>query len=180
MHGCNAVNGLPFRWVGQKLELLAKFNSEGHSSAQIAKLINEQLGTAFSRNAVIGARSRAGMVVPARDTLTPEQRLARRKQSRGVGRGNYQRVKVARLDEFRNAPTVEDMAIPAEQRATIMDLTFGNCHWPVGHPSDAGFFFCGGAAAKGRPYCASHCNVAYMKPTKPSPNFRLQNLSARV
>lgn len=36
-----------------------------------------------------------------------------------------------------------------------------NCQWPVGHPGQDGFHFCGAEAVIGKPYCQSHCAVAY-------------------
>ena len=41
------------------------------------------------------------------------------------------------------------------------DLTERMCRWPIGHPGDADFHFCGGARAPGRPYCEAHCDLAY-------------------
>lgn len=47
------------------------------------------------------------------------------------------------------------------QRTTGMDLTERMCRWPIGHPGDADFRFCGATRIANRPYCAQHCNVAY-------------------
>lgn len=35
------------------------------------------------------------------------------------------------------------------------------CQWPIGNPDEADFHFCGQPAATGRPYCDSHCTLAY-------------------
>ena len=35
------------------------------------------------------------------------------------------------------------------------------CLWPVGDPKQPGFHFCGEPTEPNRPYCASHCAVAY-------------------
>jgi GcrA cell cycle regulator len=40
-------------------------------------------------------------------------------------------------------------------------LNEATCHWPVGDPSSPDFFFCGGKALAGLPYCAHHSRVAY-------------------
>ena len=80
-----------------------------------------------------------------------------------------------------DAPTIEDMAIPADQRRTLLQLNNKNCHWPVGDPLSADFFFCGGEAVEDRPYCAGHCKVAYGKAVGPNPkSFKLQRWSATV
>ncbi|PPR17879.1 MAG: hypothetical protein CFH37_00847 [Alphaproteobacteria bacterium MarineAlpha9_Bin7] len=41
------------------------------------------------------------------------------------------------------------------------DLTERMCRWPIGHPGDPDFRFCGEAKIAGRPYCAEHCSLAY-------------------
>jgi GcrA cell cycle regulator len=37
------------------------------------------------------------------------------------------------------------------------------CSWPVGNPMEEGFHFCGEPAESGKPYCARHCAVAYVR-----------------
>jgi GcrA cell cycle regulator len=44
---------------------------------------------------------------------------------------------------------------------TLLDLTDKICKWPIGHPSDEDFHFCGKPVNPGTPYCAEHCAVAY-------------------
>lgn len=43
-------------------------------------------------------------------------------------------------------------------------LRHDQCRFPIGNPKEAGFGFCGRKAADGRPYCAEHCAVAYIRP----------------
>jgi len=38
-----------------------------------------------------------------------------------------------------------------------------SCQWPIGDPSSESFQFCGEPIEPGRPYCAKHCEVAYIK-----------------
>lgn len=40
------------------------------------------------------------------------------------------------------------------------------CSWPVGDPKDPDFHFCGAAIEPGRPYCQSHCAIAYHRKTE--------------
>ena len=37
------------------------------------------------------------------------------------------------------------------------------CKWPIGHPGDEDFYFCGKTVIPGKPYCGEHCLVAYRK-----------------
>jgi GcrA cell cycle regulator len=46
-------------------------------------------------------------------------------------------------------------------RTTLLDLNEKICKWPIGHPGDADFHFCGKPVQAGFPYCTEHCLVAY-------------------
>jgi len=54
---------------------------------------------------------------------------------------------------------------PREEAATdhvaAKHLTEKMCRWPIGHPGDPDFSFCGKGRLAGRPYCGEHCAVAY-------------------
>jgi GcrA cell cycle regulator len=43
----------------------------------------------------------------------------------------------------------------------LLDLNERICKWPVGHPGEPDFHFCGKQANPGFPYCVEHCGVAY-------------------
>lgn len=49
----------------------------------------------------------------------------------------------------------------AQGRPSVLDLSDKTCRFPIGHPDEADFHFCGKPAVKGFPYCAEHCAVAY-------------------
>jgi len=61
-------------------------------------------------------------------------------------------------------PEVDDDQIPIAQRRTLDQLTNVTCRWPVGTPGQPDFFFCGGKARDGLPYCGYHYCVAYQPP----------------
>ena len=44
---------------------------------------------------------------------------------------------------------------------TLLDLTDRMCKWPIGHPGEENFHFCGKNAQPGMPYCGKHCLEAY-------------------
>ena len=37
------------------------------------------------------------------------------------------------------------------------------CKWPIGHPGDEDFYFCGKEVIPGKPYCGEHCLIAYRR-----------------
>src|SRR3982750_4642433 len=59
-----------------------------------------------------------------------------------------------RLVPAKPSPEVAD-------KTSLLDLNDRICKWPMGHPGEPDFHFCGQAANPGFPYCVEHCGVAY-------------------
>ena len=59
-----------------------------------------------------------------------------------------------RLVPAKPSPEVAD-------KTSLLDLNDRICKWPLGHPGEPDFHFCGAPANPGFPYCVEHCGVAY-------------------
>jgi GcrA cell cycle regulator len=59
-----------------------------------------------------------------------------------------------RLVPAKPSPEVAD-------KTSLLDLNDRICKWPMGHPGEPDFHFCGNPANPGFPYCVQHCGVAY-------------------
>jgi GcrA cell cycle regulator len=59
-----------------------------------------------------------------------------------------------RLVPAKPSPEVAD-------KTGLLELNDRICKWPIGHPGEPDFHFCGEAANPGFPYCVAHCGVAY-------------------
>jgi GcrA cell cycle regulator len=59
-----------------------------------------------------------------------------------------------RLVPAKPSPEVAD-------KTGLLDLNDRICKWPIGHPGEPDFHFCGKSANPGFPYCVDHCGVAY-------------------
>ena len=46
-------------------------------------------------------------------------------------------------------------------KTSLLDLTDKICKWPMGHPGEPDFHFCGETVNPGFPYCVEHCGRAY-------------------
>jgi GcrA cell cycle regulator len=64
-----------------------------------------------------------------------------------------------------SAPT----AVPSMLPRTVMPSTrvgsyrITECCWPIGDPGTSSFRFCDGPVLPGKPYCAAHARLAYVK-----------------
>jgi GcrA cell cycle regulator len=59
-----------------------------------------------------------------------------------------------RLVPARPSPEVAD-------KTSLLDLNDRICKWPLGHPGEPDFHFCGQPVNPGFPYCVEHCGHAY-------------------
>ena len=46
-------------------------------------------------------------------------------------------------------------------KTSLLELNDRICRWPMGHPGEADFHFCGVKVNPGFPYCVEHCGRAY-------------------
>ena len=46
-------------------------------------------------------------------------------------------------------------------KTSLLDLNERICRWPMGHPGEPDFHFCGEKVNPGFPYCVEHCGRAY-------------------
>ena len=65
------------------------------------------------------------------------------------------------------APAPPRRLVPAKvapeyaDKTSLLDLNDRICKWPLGHPGEPDFHFCGQKVNPGFPYCVDHCGQAY-------------------
>ena len=151
-------------WTDERVELLKKLWADGLSASRIAA----ELG-GVTRNAVIGKVHRLGLSGRAK---TPSSSVSRPRKPRSSShlfrsmraavRGNTALATRSAYEyDLEPEPELIDNIIPIGQRCSLVELNDEKCHWPIGDPGQPDFFFCGGKAAIGAPYCGYHARVAY-------------------
>jgi GcrA cell cycle regulator len=138
-------------WTDKKIDTLKRLWGKGMTASQIAG----ELGDGITRNAVIGKAHR--LKLPSRPSPVkpePEAKPAAHPTP---------------------APKVEAPAPSGEGKGlSLLELTETTCKWPIGHPGDEDFYFCGKPSRPGVPYCPEHCLMAYQAqlPRKDRPGER--------
>jgi len=85
---------------------------------------------------------------------------------RSIGPGGFQRQN-PHEQQSPIPPAPPRRLVPAKPSADIagktslLDLNDRICKWPLGHPGEPDFHFCGNQVNPGFPYCLDHCSVAY-------------------
>lgn len=141
-------------WSDERIATLKRLYADGLSASQISA----ELG-GCTRMAVIGKAHRLGLEKRGHKP-TAQINPRRRTPAKATSKPKRQVERIAAAG-FKHAPAIDDLAIPIEQRRTLLTLDRDLCKWPVGDPATPEFFFCGGEALAGRPYCGPHCRVAY-------------------
>jgi len=110
--------------------------------------------------APVAATAQPAPSAPAVNRSAPEM------QYRSIGPGGFIRqgpgdqqppippAPPRRLVPAKPSPEVAD-------KTGLLELNDRICKWPMGHPGEPDFHFCGQAANPGFPYCVQHCGVAY-------------------
>ncbi|MBL8548765.1 MAG: GcrA cell cycle regulator [Hyphomonadaceae bacterium] len=141
-------------WTEERVTLLKKLWTEGHSASQIAK----QLG-GVTRNAVIGKVHRLGLAgrsTPSR----PAKRPVRAARPRTPTAPNAPRIRPATYTPPVLMPVLDPLRLADGTFASVLTLNESMCKWPIGNPDEAGFAFCARPSCSG-PYCADHARQAY-------------------
>lgn len=135
-----------------------------------------ELGNGITRNSVIGKGMRLGLgPKPSNHHKTNKARRAKttRVHTKNINHKrserNFGSVWGAYPDKDPE-PFVPRAADVVSLELDVLELTEATCKWPAGDPLEGiPFTFCGHTAAPGKPYCQSHCVIAYYKPAKRSP-----------
>lgn len=156
-------------WTDAKDETLKAHLANGESASFIGKAMG------VTRNAIIGRSHRLGIRKIRRVAgPRPPRRRSKAPQSNPVATTQRLRVK-----PFMAGPQVVTHAVyegaayeaPAT-RKTLLELTERDCRWPCGDPGTESFFFCGAPQVDGKPYCPTHCAIAYA----PTPRLTSQRV----
>jgi GcrA cell cycle regulator len=77
---------------------------------------------------------------------------------------------VGKVNRLHLAP--RQSPIKRVEKPPVIELKGPACSWPIGHPREPGFHFCGAAPVTGKPYCTEHAAKAYVAPSRPSRSDR--------
>ena len=135
-------------WTDEKVKKLKELWSKGHTASQIADLLGDT-----TRNAVIGKAHRLNLEARAPSKSTPSPNKQENRQARKSSQV------ISRKSKFQSI--LLDKNFEAENPTVLEDLTDSTCKWPVGHPDEENFYFCGRTPEGEFPYCKLHVLYAF-------------------
>jgi GcrA cell cycle regulator len=136
-------------WNEEKVEKLKELWGKGSTASQIAEIIG-----GLSRNAVIGKAHRLNLSskIKTRNTSSSQNFNNSSEESSSKERRG-------RKSKFQSLIIEKDFE--PENPKKLEELDESSCKWPVGHPEEQSFYFCGRSSLKDFSYCKLHLLYAY-------------------
>ena len=136
-------------WDANTTNLLKKYWTQGFSASQIAQKIGN-----VTRNAVIGKAHR--LKLESRNTSRkPEIKNEKQLNISPVNKNQ----KLGRKARFK--ALLLDKNFEKENPIKLHEITDKTCRWPIGHPHENDFYFCGRTPLEKFPYCKLHVLYAF-------------------
>jgi len=141
-------------WTEEKVAILRELWGKGNTASQIADIIG-----GISRNAVIGKAHRLNLSakIKTRNAPTNQNNVKLKEQE-----NNFK--KRGRKNKFRSL-IIENNFEP-ENPKQLEELDESVCKWPIGHPNESSFYFCGRRSLKDFSYCKLHLLYAFQPKAK--------------
>ena len=131
-------------WNEEKVSKLKELWGKGNTASQIAEIIG-----GISRNAVIGKAHRLNLSAKIKTrTATSNQNFENSIEE------NNNKTKRGRKSKFKSLIIEKDFE--PENPKQLEELDESSCKWPIGHPNEKLFYFCGRSSLKDFSYCKLH------------------------
>ena len=136
-------------WTDEKVAKLKELWGSGNTASQIAEIIG-----GISRNAVIGKAHRLNLSAKIKTrAATSNQKYENSLEEKNTQTKKFRRSKFKSL--------IIDKDFESENPKQLEELTDNDCKYPIGHPNEKNFYFCGRTSLKDFSYCKLHLLYAY-------------------
>ena len=135
-------------WNEDKVNKLKELWGKSHTASQIAEIIG-----GISRNAVIGKAHRLNL-----EARAPSKRSRSDKSEAPKPQTKF-RGSESRKSKFKSI--LLDKNFEPENPKILETLTDSTCKWPIGHPNEDDFYFCGRKSVEDFSYCKLHVLYAF-------------------
>jgi len=136
-------------WTEEKIAKLKELWTKGHTASQISEMLGET-----TRNAVIGKAHRLNLEARA---PSKHQSNSSKQETKSIKKTTQNTM--SRKSKFQSI--LLDKNFEPEKPTSLENLTEKTCKWPIGHPDEESFYFCGRSPEGEFPYCKLHVLYAF-------------------
>ena len=135
-------------WTPEKVEKLKELWGKGSTASEIAQILG-----GVTRNAVIGKAHRLNLSGKIQTKKSSSLNTNNNDNENKNSRKNFRRGKFKSL--------IIEKDFEPENPKQLEELDENSCKWPIGHPNEKTFYFCGRSSLKDFSYCKLHLLYAY-------------------
>jgi len=136
-------------WTPERQTKLKELWKKGYTASQIATMIGET-----TRNAVIGKAHRLNLEARVVSKKTSTTLISKKENNVTI-----KQEKLSRKARFKSL--LLDKNFEPENPKKLEELEEDTCRWPIGHPYEEKFYFCGRKPLEKFPYCKLHVLYAF-------------------
>ena len=150
-------------WTPEKVNKLKELWGKGNTASQIAEILGGVTRNAVIRRmAVLKLRQPFCPYIGKAHRLNLSGKIQPRKSSGSNISDSYtqkDRKKILRRGKFKSL--IIDKDFEPENPKQLEELDENSCKWPIGHPNEENFYFCGRTSLKDFSYCRLHLLYAF-------------------
>ena len=147
-------------WTEEKVEKLKELWGK-KTASEISQIIGN-----VSRNAVIGKDHRLNLSLKFRSKKNLPGNFIKSKNP-----VEKQNLRKDRKSKFKSL--IIDKNFEPENPKTLEELDESTCKWPIGHPNEKNFYFCGRTSLKDFSYCKLHLLYAFQQKNDKKENITI-------